>query len=161
MIIHRATAQNIDEIWDIFHSIVKAGDTYTFSPDISKDDAMAYWMGADKHCYVAIVDGKIAGTFIIKDNQEKLGAHIANASYMVAPNMQGKSFGRQMAEFSLEEARRLGYYGMQFNIVVSTNVGAIRLWQNLGFEIIGTIPDAFNQKDMDHYVDAHIMYKKL
>ena len=39
-----------------------------------------------------------------------------------------------MCEHSLEQARRLGFSAMQFNIVVSTNEAAIALWKRHGFE---------------------------
>ena len=82
------------------------------------------------------------------------------AGYMVAPGARGKSVGRRMAEFSLEEAKRLGYCAMQFNIVVKSNENAVRLWQNLGFEIIGEIPEAFNHIE-NGLTNAYIMYRKL
>ena len=79
---------------------------------------------------------------------------------MVAPDAQGKRIGRKMAEFSLEEAKRLGYRAMQFNIVVKSNKNAVRLWQNLGFEIIGEIPEAF-QHIKNGLTNAYVMYRKL
>ena len=49
---------------------------------------------------------------------------------------------------------------MQYNLVVVTNQNAIRLWQDMGFEIIGTLPRAFNHKELG-LVDAHVMYQLL
>ena len=109
---------------------------------------------------MATYDEEIVGTFIIKDNQPGLGSHIANASYMVSGKASGKSIGKAMGEFSLEEARRLGYQAMQFNIVVKSNIRAVQLWQKLGFNIIGEIPEAFNHKDKG-LTNAYIMYRKL
>ena len=65
-----------------------------------------------------------------------------------------------MGEFSLAEAKRLGYTAMQFNIVIKSNARAVNLWQNLGFKIIGEIPDAFNHKE-NGMTNAYIMYRKL
>ena len=39
-------------------------------------------------------------------------------------------------------ARDLDYEAIQFNFVASTNEGAVRLWQKLGFEIVGRLPGA-------------------
>lgn len=103
---------------------------------------------------------KIVGTFFLKDNQTDLGSHVANAGYMVAPDAKGLGVGRRMAEFSLDEARRLGYRAMQFNFVVKTNAVAVRLWQDLGFEIIGEIPEAFQHREHG-LTNALIMYRKL
>ena len=49
---------------------------------------------------------------------------------------------------------------MQFNFVVSTNEGAVRLWQKLGFKIVGTLPGAFNHTEQG-YVDAYVMFRSL
>ena len=105
-------------------------------------------------------NGKIVGTFFLKDNQPDLGSHIANAGYMVAPEAMGKRVGRTMAEFSLKEAKELGYLAMQFNFVVKSNTVAVRLWQQVGFEIIGEIPEAFQHQE-NGLTNALIMYRKL
>ena len=88
-----------------------------------------------------------------------LGSHIANASYMVHPDAQGKGIGRQLGEHSLKMAKSLGFLAMQFNIVISTNKPAIRLWEKLGFEIIGTTPNGY--RSANGLVDTYIMYKSL
>jgi ribosomal protein S18 acetylase RimI-like enzyme len=79
---------------------------------------------------------------------------------MVAPEARGKRVGLSMAEFSLAEARRLGYRAMQFNFVVKTNERAVKLWLALGFEIIGEIPEAFQHAE-NGLTNALIMYRKL
>ena len=155
-------AQKTDEpqIWEIIKSVIASADTYVFAPDSSEEKMLAFWCGADKKTYVALSDDKIVGTFFLKDNQPDLGSHIANAGYMVAPAAKGKRIGRTMAEFSIEEARRLGYTAMQFNFVVKTNESAVKLWQSLGFEIIGEIPEAFRHVD-EGLTNALIMYRKI
>ena len=65
-----------------------------------------------------------------------------------------------MCEHSQAEARRLGFQAMQFNFMVSTNEVAVRLWQKLGFRIIGTLPGAFHHRQHG-FVDAHVMFKQL
>lgn len=49
---------------------------------------------------------------------------------------------------------------MQYNLVVSTNEKAFRLWQKLGFDLVGTLPGAFRHKRYG-FVDAYVMYKQL
>ncbi len=158
--IRKAVPSDYNDIWDIIRQVIATGDTYVFAPDSSKEKMLAFWCGADKHTYVALVDDKIAGTFFMKDNQPDLGAHIANAGYMTAPGIFGKGVGRAMGEFSITEASRLGYNAMQFNIVVKSNERAVMLWKSLGFEIIGEIPDAFNHRQ-DGLTNAYIMYRKV
>jgi ribosomal protein S18 acetylase RimI-like enzyme len=65
-----------------------------------------------------------------------------------------------MAEHCLSEAQRLGFRGMQFNFVISTNTAAIRLWRELDFEIVGTLPGAFRHPRKG-YVDVYVMYRSL
>ena len=110
-----------DAIWDIFHSVVVRGDTYTLDPDISREEALAYWLHPSNWCYVAEREGNVVGTYILKANQPGPGSHVANAAFMVSPQARGFGVGRTMGEHSLSEARRLGFRAMQFNLVVSTN----------------------------------------
>jgi ribosomal protein S18 acetylase RimI-like enzyme len=158
--IRKAEERDFDSIWNIIEQVIAGGDTYVFAPDSDRTTMLDYWCGNDKHTYVAEINHEVAGTFIIKDNFPGLGSHVANASYMTRPGAFGKGIGRSMAEFSLTEAKRLGYRDMQFNIVVKTNDRAIRLWQKLGFEIKGEIPDAFKHSEKG-YTDAYIMWKRL
>lgn len=79
---------------------------------------------------------------------------------MTSPAASGKGVGKVMGGFSLKEAKRLSYKAMQFNIVIKSNERAIRLWENLGFKIIGEIPEAFNHKQ-NGLTNAYIMYRKI
>ncbi|MBL0318610.1 MAG: GNAT family N-acetyltransferase [Alphaproteobacteria bacterium] len=159
--IRKATATDRPAIWNIFHEVVKAGDSYTFDPAISEEEAMAYWLGTDKQTYVAEINDQIAGTYILKSNQPGLGSHVANGSYMVGGHFRGLSVGRKLGEHSLIEARKMGYLAIQFNIVISTNTPAVELWKKLGFNIVGTLPDAFWHQGLGAFVDAYVMYRKL
>ena len=158
--IRNATTEDCDQIWEIITEVISKGDTYTFDPNSSKETMLNYWYGPDRHTYVAIDEERIVGTFMIRDNQPGLGAHVANGSYMVSKAASGKGIGKKMGKFSLAEARRLGYKAMQFNIVIKSNVRAVHLWETLGFKIIGEIPDAFNHKE-NGLTNAYIMYRKL
>jgi len=155
-------AQDSDKaaIWKIIKVVIAAGDTYVFDPDSTEDEMIEYWFAPEKHVYVAEVDGTVLGTFWLKANQPGLGSHVCNAAYMVGPESAGKGIGRKMAEFSLDEARRLGFTAMQFNFVVKSNLAAVRLWESIGMEVIGEIPGAFNHK-VNGLTDAYIMYRKL
>ena len=158
--LRRATEVDRDAIWGIFRGVVALGDTYAFDPGISRDEALAYWMEPGNHCHVAEREGTIAGTYILRPNQPGLGSHVANAAFMVAPSARGLGLGRAMGEHCLDEARRQGFRAMQFNFVVSTNETAIRLWQQLGFAIVGTLPGAFRHTQKG-FVDAYVMFRSL
>src|SRR5438094_8539942 len=144
----------------IFHAVVVHGDTYTFDPEISRDEALAYWLDPSNRCYVAEREGNVVGTYILRRNQPGLGSHVANAAFMVSPEVQGLGVGRAMGEHSLSEARRLGFRAMQFNFVVSTNESAVRLWHQLGFKIVGTLPGVFRHREKG-FVDAYVMFCPL
>jgi len=149
-----------DAIWNIFHGIIVAGDTYAFDPQMPREEALAYWFRADTHTYVAEENGSVVGTYILRPNQSGPGSHVANAAFMVARDAEGAGVGRRMAEHCLTEARRMGFRAMQFNFVVSTNAPAIHLWEQLGFKIVGTLPAAFHHPEKG-YVDVYVMYRSL
>lgn len=158
--IRPATHEDRDSIWAIIQPVIQAGNTYTFDPESSREDMLGYWCARDKHTYVAEYDGRITGTFILKDNQPGLGNHVANASYMTHPEAEGQGIGTKMAMFSINEARRLGYQAIQFNIVIKTNTRAIGLWKKLGFIVIGEIPKAFRHPEFG-LTNALIMWREL
>jgi ribosomal protein S18 acetylase RimI-like enzyme len=158
--IRRATASDSESIWDIFRAVVAPGDTYVFDPHISREEALTYWMHPSAQCYVAECDEVIVATYILKPNHPGLGSHVANAAFMVSPSTRGLGFGRAMGEHCLSEAHRLGFRAMQFNCVVSTNQAAIRLWQQLGFKIVGTLPGVFRHSGKG-FVDAYVMFRSL
>jgi L-amino acid N-acyltransferase YncA len=149
-----------DAIWNIFHEIIAAGDTYAFDSQMPREEALAYWFRADTHTYVAEDDGGVVGTYILRPNQSGPASHVANAAFMVARDAKGAGVGRRMAEHCLTEARRMGFRAMQFNFVVSTNTRAIHLWDQLGFKIVGTLPGAFRHPEKGH-VDVYVMYRSL
>ena len=160
--LHIRQADDCDRpaIWQIIKTVIAGGDTYVFAPDASEEEMMAFWFTPDKHNYVAVDEGEIVATFWLRANNPGLGKHVGNAAYMVAPNAAGKGVGKQIAFWSLDEARRLGFTAMQFNFVVKSNTVAVKLWQSVGFEIIGEIPDAVVHSK-NGLTNAYIMYRKL
>ena len=158
--IRRATAADHDAIWAIFHAVVTPGDTYSFDPAIGREEALAYWFAPGNRCFVADIGGSVVGTYILKPNHAGLGSHFANAAFMVAPVARGAGIGRGMGEHALREARGLGFRAMQFNFVVSTNEPAVRLWQALGFRIVGILPGAFRHMRKG-FVDVYVMHRSL
>jgi ribosomal protein S18 acetylase RimI-like enzyme len=158
--IEKAIEADKEDIWSIIKAVISIGDTYVFEQNTSKETMLNFWFGHEKHTYIARFKNKVVGTFIIKDNQPGLGSHIANAAYMVAPTSSGLGIGKLMGEYSLVEAKNLGYDAMQFNIVVKSNERAVKLWQKIGFSIIGEIPDAFRHATLG-MTNAYIMYRKL
>lgn len=97
--------------------------------DMGRQDALAYWFTDGHEVFVAEEDGAILGTYFLKANQKGGGSHVANCGYMTAREATGRGVARRMCEYSLVQARSLGFRAIQFNFVVSTNERAVRLWQ--------------------------------
>ena len=147
--------------WKIIEPVFRAGETYAFSPDISEAEAHKVWVEIPSATYVAVGENnKILGTYYIKANQPGLGSHVCNCGYIVSVNARGKGVASEMCKHSQLEAIERGYRAMQYNLVVSTNESASRLWEKHGFEIIGRLPNAFRHP-LRGFVDALVMYKQL
>ena len=160
MQIRRAQSSDTRAIAEIIVPIFREGATYTIDPDISEADALAYWLAADKETFVAEADGVVLGTYFMRPNQAGGGRHVCNCGYMTRTGATGRGIARAMCLHSLEHARSRGYRAMQFNFVVSTNERAVKLWQSLGFEVVGRLPGAF-QHPIHGFVDALVMYQLL
>lgn len=160
MYIREASESDFDKIWPIFHEIVSAGETYAYSKDTTKEQALNIWLKTPRKTFVFEENGNILGTYYLKTNQAGPGNHVCNCGYMVSTQTRGKGLATSMCEHSQEIARALGYKAMQFNFVASSNEGAVRLWKKLGFETVGTLPKAFNHPSKG-YIDALVMYKWL
>lgn len=148
-------------VWRLLQATFASGDTYAYSPESTEAEIRQVWIEAPLATWVVCNSaGSLIGTYKLQANQPGLGAHVANCGYVVAPAARGQGVAAQMCEHSQMEARRLGFRAMQFNLVVASNTGAVRLWQKLGFRIVGTLPGAFAHRQLG-YVDAHVMFKSL
>lgn len=160
MNIRKATPSDAAAIAAIIVPIIREGATYTLDPDMSESEILAYWMGSEKETFVAEEDGAVLGTYYMRPNQAGGGRHVCNCGYMTHAAATGRGIARRMCEHSLKHARSRGYRAMQFNFVVSTNERAVRLWQSLGFAIVGRLTAAFRHP-VHGYVDALVMYQVL
>ncbi|HEY4223460.1 MAG TPA: GNAT family N-acetyltransferase [Myxococcota bacterium] len=161
MTIRAAEERDAAAIGSIILPTIRAGATYTLDADMSEADALAYWTARDKETFVAEDDGgHVVGTYYLRPNQAGGGRHVCNCGYMTSALATGRGVARAMCEHSLAHARTRGYRAMQFNFVVSSNERAVRLWQSLGFAIVGRLPLAFLHPS-DGYVDALVMFRPL
>ncbi len=160
MEIRAARHQDAPAIWAILEPTIRAGETYALPRDMTQTEAIAYWMRADSETFVALEDGRVVGTYYLRANQLGGGAHVANCGYMTSTEATGRGIARAMCTHSLERARARGFRAMQYNFVVSTNERAVRLWQSFGFDIVGTLPRAFDHPKAG-LVDALVMFKSL
>tara|TARA_B100000965_G_scaffold215338_1_gene180082 strand:+ start:1052 stop:1540 length:489 start_codon:yes stop_codon:yes gene_type:complete len=148
-------------IWGVLEPVFRAGETYAYPINITKDQARAAWVDQPAATFVAEdADLGIVGTYMLKANQPGRGAHVCNCGYVVSEAARGQGVASAMCDHSQDRAREMGFRAMQYNLVVATNEGAVRLWKSKGFDIIGTLPGAFDHPRLG-YVDAHVMYKTL
>jgi L-amino acid N-acyltransferase YncA len=160
-LIRDATAADWPKIWAFLRQIVAAGETYAYDRDLTEQQAREMWMAPPPaRTVVADQDGAVLGTATMYRNRGGGGAHVASASFMVDPTAGGRGVGRALGEHMLAWARAEGFRAVQFNAVVQTNTRAVALWQSLGFDIIGTVPEAFLHP-VHGYVGLHIMYRRL
>ena len=161
MVIRDAEPSDLPAIARFFRAIVADGETYAYPEDLDDQGIADLWMEAPGgRCVVAVDDDAVVGSATMGPNRPGRGSHIATASFMVDPEAQGRGIGRALGAETLEWARERGYHGMQFNAVVETNAAAVRLWQSLGFEVMATIPEAFESARHGR-VGLHVMYRRL
>jgi L-amino acid N-acyltransferase YncA len=157
-----ARAEDWPRIWPFFSQIVKAADTFAYDEHMDEPEARAVWMVGDPARTTVAVDGEgaVVGTANMYANRAGAGAHVASGSFMVAPGRWGRGAGRALCEDMIAWARERGFRAIQFNAVVETNTRAVELYRSLGFEVIGTVPEAFRHPS-EGYVGLHVMYLRL
>ena len=162
MLIRVATEQDWPRIYPFYAAIMAEGKTYAFPPDQTLDEARPWWMEQPPGQMVVAVDddGAILGSAKMGANRPGRGSHVATASFLVDPPRQGRGVGRALGEYVLDWCRAQGFHGIQFNAVVESNQPAVRLWRAIGFDVIGTVPEAFDHPE-DGLVGLHVMYQRL
>ncbi|WP_336961279.1 GNAT family N-acetyltransferase [Sphingobium aquiterrae] len=158
--IRPARSDDADGLWRILEPVIRAGETLAIPRAMTREDAIATWLGADRETFVLEEDSRLLGLFYIRANQAGGGAHVANAGYVTAADALGRGVARRMCAASLEIARQRGFRAMQFNFVISTNSRAVALWEGMGFAIVGRLPAAFDHPALG-LVDALVMHRSL
>jgi ribosomal protein S18 acetylase RimI-like enzyme len=162
--IRPATRDDDEAIWGILEPAFRAGETYPIPRDISRADALAYWHTPGHAVFVAETgaeaDGAAVGTYYLRPNNRGGGGHVCNCGYIVAPAAMRQGVARAMCAHSLGQAKSRGFRAMQFNFVISSNERAVRLWQDLGFTIVGRLPGAYVHPAKG-FVDAFVMFRQL
>jgi GNAT superfamily N-acetyltransferase len=155
-----------DDDWSAFYpvlvDVVAAGETYAYPEGLGSSEARELWVESPPGLTVVAVDdaGSVLGSAKAGPNRPARGSHVATASFMVAPSARGQGVGRLLGEWALEWAREQGYAAMQFNAVVETNTAAVALWRDLGFTVVGTVPEAFDSA-AHGLVGLHVMHRYL
>ncbi|MGO8968537.1 MAG: N-acetyltransferase family protein [Myxococcaceae bacterium] len=155
-----ATPRDEEALWGLFSVILAEGTTYAADEKTSPTSFLTDWFGRGGEQWVAESQGRLVGAYTLRSNQPGHGAHIATAGYGVSAAARGLGVGLALGTHSIERARALGYAAIQFNLVVSTNTSAVRLWKRLGFEVMATLPGAYQHAVLGA-VDAYVMWRSL
>ena len=147
-------------IWAMLEPVLRAGEVFALPRDWDRAAALGYWCAPHHTVCVAEDGGEVVGCYYLRPNQLGGGDHVANAGYMTAPGAAGRGVGRAMCEDSFARAASLGFQAMQFNFVVASNLGAVRLWRACGFDEVGRLPQAFRHPTLGP-VDALVMYRRI
>ncbi|WP_206185295.1 GNAT family N-acetyltransferase [Sphingosinicella sp. CPCC 101087] len=160
MSIRRADGSDWPELWPIIREIAAAGETFPYDRDLNEQQARELWIETPPGRTVVAVDQgqRIVGSAKMGRNRGGPGSHVATASFMVAEHARGRGVGRALGQYALSWAREEGFLAMQFNAVVEVNSAAVRLWKDLGFSVVGTVPEAFDHPT-DGLVGLHVMHR--
>jgi L-amino acid N-acyltransferase YncA len=155
-----------ETVRQLLNAVITEGQTYPQEQPLSEKEFAAYWLMHQAFVVRTIPDSskqqqsEILGAFYLKPNFPGRSAHICNAGFIVRSDWRGKGLGRLMGEAMLEIAVDQGYAAVMFNLVFETNIPSLNLWQSLGFQRIGHIPQAVHLSD-GRRVDAFILYRSL
>jgi L-amino acid N-acyltransferase YncA len=144
--IRPAQAADHDALFEIYAAVVEEGGAFPRDPPADQDMFREGWLDGMTGVYVAELDGTLAGSYHLHPNFDGNASHIANAGYMVAPECRRRGVGRALVEHSLAEARGHGFDAMMFNLVVESNPSRA-LYEQLGFEAVGRVPEAIRGED--------------
>jgi L-amino acid N-acyltransferase YncA len=148
-------------VWALLEPVFRAGETFPHDPAITEEQAQVAWVEQDQAVMLAVDgNGTVVGSYYLRPNSLFLGAHVANAGYVVAEHCRRQGIGSRLCQHSLQAARRLGFRAMQFNLVVCTNTAGLRCWERNGFQVVGSLPGAFRHQRLG-YVDALVMVQSV
>lgn len=149
-----------ETLYEIFQDVVDSGSQFPYESS-SIEEFHRQFFTAQGQVYVChSLEGKVIGGFYLRANFSGRSSHIANAAYMIRNTYRGKGLGSLLIKASLHLAKDLGFQAMQFNMVLSQNTLAVKLYERLGFNVIGIIPQAVRNPS-GNYQDGYVMHRKL
>lgn len=161
VVVRDARPDDLDAFVPVFHEIVDDGETYSYPEGLTADEVRTLWFDQPRRTSVAVdADGALLGSATMGPNRPGRGSHVGTASFMVSSTARGHGVGRLLGEDMVRWSRDEGFAAVQFNAVVETNTAAVRLWQDLGFRVLCTVPGAFESRRHGR-VGLHVMLLEL
>jgi ribosomal protein S18 acetylase RimI-like enzyme len=160
ILINSLNEEAFGQLFQIFSEISASGLSWPYSYNLTEDKFRAIWFVPGNTGYVAQIDGLVAGAYFIKPQWPDRGAHVATAQYMVSSRCRGQGVGHLLCSHSIQTAKELGFSSLQFNLVVSTNEPALKLYGKLGFKIVGKLPSTFDHPELG-WIDTYVMHRFL
>lgn len=145
---------------EIWNHILEEGSFFPGEEPYQDDGGFAAFLAEQSAVTCLLADGRVAGYYILHPNNIGRCGHVANASFAMSPAFRGRGLGKHLVARAVEQARELGFRGLQFNAVVVGNRAAVHLYQSAGFQTVGVIPGGFRLKD-GTYSDMLVMYLSL
>ncbi|KKK14197.1 hypothetical protein AOCH_005197, partial [Aspergillus ochraceoroseus] len=169
-----------------FSAEIERGCTYPMDEAMSEERFTEYWFGGV--AVVAVLDAspspspspsenqnengnalrqgrdwgkECLGTFYIKANYPGRCSHVCNAGFLTTSAVRNQGVGLVMGQAYLHFAPLLGYKYSVFNLVFENNIASVKIWEKLGFSVIGRVPGAARLANSEELVDALIIGKDL
>lgn len=150
-----------EQLYPIYKEVVDSDIQFPYSSNDIDEFKKHFFPSSERDVYICQrQDGVIIGGFYIRQNYTGRSSHIANAAYMIHQEYRGQGIGSLLVKASLHLAKKNGFQAMQFNMVLSQNVLAIKLYERLGFIVAGALPNAVQNKD-GSYQDGYVMFRSL
>ena len=153
--------KDLPDLIRIWNEVVEDGVAFPQEECLNEETGKAFF--SEQTYTAAAVDaesGKVYGLYILHPNNIGRCGHICNASYAVRKDMRGLHIGEMLVKHCMKMGKKFGFRILQFNAVVKSNAGALKLYEKLGFVRLGTIPKGFEMND-GHYEDIIPHYHEL
>ena len=137
-------ADRVDELFWMFSDAVARGEGYPHLPPLTRAVFDDTWVRPVSLVVAAVSGDALVGAYYLKPNQPGVGAHIANAGYLVARYARGAGVGRLLVQDSIGRAPLVRFDAIQFNFVFADNP-ARSLYEKLGWQVVGRIPGAVGE----------------
>lgn len=159
MEIRKYSKNDIKTMVEIWNEVVEEGIAFPQEECLDVESGKDFF-ASQSYCGIIEEQGCIKGLYILHPNNVGRCGHIANASFAIRSNYRGQHLGEKLVLDCLEQAKKLNFKILQFNAVVKSNIHARHLYERLGFQKLGMVPNGFHLKD-GTYEDICLYYHRV